>query len=980
MSPFEFMHASLPGAPPPTRPTVILRAVLLLACALRGGRLPAQNATLDWSCVAGGGGSGAAGPYSLAGTIGQSQASETALAGPYHLTGGFWSPSAAFLPNSSQSNLWINVAGGSWTSPGNWVNGIVANGGPGAADFSQLPLTTNATVTLDGPRTIGGLVFADQNGASNWYLGTGSGDPLTLGGSAPAITVLNESATLGVNLAGTQGLTKNGPGLLVLGPPAGYSGPTTNNAGVLALQGSLNTWSNAPLAINAGVVDSGATLFLNVDQGPMVGSTNVTGAGTLRLTSAANGTNSPDLYFGQDHNGVLFFGAQIDAGILDLGPVQRYIYARTGHNSVAKYRGWEDARINAGIMGAGGITYLAQNNIGGATPMECPLVLGGNNRFTGPLEIQRGSVYLLNSGALAGGNALLLDPAAGNNARLFLYGNNTTVANLSSGGLGSALIANGNVNNNVASVPPATLTVEETTNTTFGGVLVDTRAEYDDGTNTTGPLSLVKAGPGTLTLGGASTYSGTTTVSAGVLVVDGSLGASSTVTVAVGAALEGSGTVAGPVVVNGGIAGGAGTVGALATGPETWNPGGALLFTVTNTAAAGGSLLNIKGGLVIAATAASPFVINVVSQTAAGVAGPISGFNPAASQTWPLVATTTGITGFSTNVFLISTNGLANAVAGSFSVAANGNLLQLVYSGRGVPTPAPSGIVAWWPGNGSAIDVVGGNNGTLTNAETYAPGEVGQAFSGSTNHAGVFIGNPASLQLQNLTIEAWIQRASTSVVSSDPTANGGAAGIFYFGAGGYGMGIHQANGAISLTQIDSNDVNDGGYGACVTDLNWHHVAVTKSGSTVTFYVDGREYPPVTGYNATFVFTTPAAIGVRGDLINGNNNDSFAGHIDELAIYNRALSAGEILSIYNAGAAGKSYTPPAAAALTLTRGHPSLQLSWPAGGTSTLQQNTNLAMAGGWVAGAYSIITTNGTNVVTFTVPAAGNLFFRLLTP
>src|ERR1035438_688907 len=44
-------------------------------------------------------------------------------------------------------------------------------------------------------------------------------------------------------------------------------------------------------------------------------------------------------------------------------------------------------------------------------------------------------------------------------------------------------------------------------------------------------------------------------------------------------------------------------------------------------------------------------------------------------------------------------------------------------------TPAPSGLISWWPGNGSAFDVAGTNNGTLLGGATYAAGEVGQAFS-----------------------------------------------------------------------------------------------------------------------------------------------------------------------------------------------------------------------------------------------------------
>src|SRR4051812_262251 len=43
--------------------------------------------------------------------------------------------------------------------------------------------------------------------------------------------------------------------------------------------------------------------------------------------------------------------------------------------------------------------------------------------------------------------------------------------------------------------------------------------------------------------------------------------------------------------------------------------------------------------------------------------------------------------------------------------------------------PAPSGLVAWWTGDGNALDALGGNNGLLEGGTGFAPGKVGQAFS-----------------------------------------------------------------------------------------------------------------------------------------------------------------------------------------------------------------------------------------------------------
>ena len=44
-------------------------------------------------------------------------------------------------------------------------------------------------------------------------------------------------------------------------------------------------------------------------------------------------------------------------------------------------------------------------------------------------------------------------------------------------------------------------------------------------------------------------------------------------------------------------------------------------------------------------------------------------------------------------------------------------------------TPAPSGLVSWWPGDGFALDVAGTNNAALQGGAGYAAGEVGKGFS-----------------------------------------------------------------------------------------------------------------------------------------------------------------------------------------------------------------------------------------------------------
>src|SRR5205085_10030903 len=94
--------------------------------------------------------------------------------------------------------------------------------------------------------------------------------------------------------------------------------------------------------------------------------------------------------------------------------------------------------------------------------------------------------------------------------------------------------------------------------------------------------------------------------------------------------------------------------------------------------------------------------------------------------------------------------------------------------------------------------------------------------------------------------------------------------------------------------------------ASISDTSFHHLAVTKAGSNVVFYIDGVA-DPAPAYSTTFAFSTSAAIGARGD----NLGNSFWGTIDEMSIYSSTLGAAEISAIYNAGPGGKcpGPTPP-----------------------------------------------------------------------
>lgn len=358
---------------------------------------------------------------------------------------------------------------------------------------------------------------------------------------------------------------------------------------------------------------------------------------------------------------------------------------------------------------------------------------------------------------------------------------------------------------------------------------------------------------------------------------------------------------------------------------------------------------------------------NVVVGNTAKFAVVASG-SPTLTYQWTF--NSTNLAGATANV-LVLPNVQTNQ-AGDYAVQIS-NPVGVTNSGIAVltvlpPPPclnAPSNMVSWWRGEGGAADEVSGNHGVLSNGVSFAAVRAGQGFGFNGGGAVVQLGNPPNLQLQDLTIEAWIRRASTSAVSLNGDGNGY---LFGYDNGGYALYL-TTNGVLTLNKFGVTTISAG---AAVTDTNLHHLAVTKSGSVVVFYVDGLAYP-ASSYNPGFTFAGTASLGGIG------TNYSFLGAIDELAVYSRALSAPEVLGIYNAAASGKciaaSYPPffvtqPAnqsvlvgssAVFSSMAAGTPPLAYQWsfnslPMGGATNASLTLSNVQAA--QAGTYSVSVTN----------------------
>src|ERR1700733_5224050 len=162
----------------------------------------------------------------------------------------------------------------------------------------------------------------------------------------------------------------------------------------------------------------------------------------------------------------------------------------------------------------------------------------------------------------------------------------------------------------------------------------------------------------------------------------------------------------------------------------------------------------------------------------------------------------------------------------------------------------PSGLVSWWPANGNAQDVIGGNNGILTNGVTFAAGEVGQAFSfnGSNDYVQVPNSPLWNFGTNAFTIELWANFNATNGTQAFLSFDNGGGGqnkwILFYGYNGAGLTFH-LNGTSGALQIDNVPFSP-------VVGQWYHIALTRNGSTWTFYVNGA---PVG--TATATVTVPA---------------------------------------------------------------------------------------------------------------------------
>jgi hypothetical protein len=200
--------------------------------------------------------------------------------------------------------------------------------------------------------------------------------------------------------------------------------------------------------------------------------------------------------------------------------------------------------------------------------------------------------------------------------------------------------------------------------------------------------------------------------------------------------------------------------------------------------------------------------------------------------------------------------------------------------------------VSWWSAEGNGLDSADANHGTLQGGVTFENGVCGQTFSldGIDDH--VRVADAANLDgMSQLSLEAWARFDSTPngkwqwIISK-----GSAVG---FGSNSYSVWLADDNLKIQAAVESSTGLNTVAAPDVITPGRFYHVATTYDGVAIRLYLDGalRGTGGLSGAVRNTFF--PVFIGRRSGFGVDGRGDVIAGDLDEVRIYNRALSPGEI---------------------------------------------------------------------------------------
>lgn len=226
-----------------------------------------------------------------------------------------------------------------------------------------------------------------------------------------------------------------------------------------------------------------------------------------------------------------------------------------------------------------------------------------------------------------------------------------------------------------------------------------------------------------------------------------------------------------------------------------------------------------------------------------------------------------------------------------------------------VPSYVPTnGLVGYWPFNGNANDESGnGNNGTINGAtlttDRFGNNSSAFDFDGQSNYIEVVSSN--SLNVTNsYTLSVWInvsQWSFLSPIDEHSIISKIDNGNWY---GGYEVWTTNNNGTIA------HSGNIGNSNVLITSSNyienvWYNVLLTYDGNSLKMFVNGILVNSQSKSGQIQTSSIPLRFGRRGGA--GFYNNWFKGKIDDIGIWNRALTQQEITNLYNSANSNECLT-------------------------------------------------------------------------
>ncbi len=458
------------------------------------------------------------------------------------------------------TTLGLGVGGANFTTTD------VDNAFSGALGGNLSNVTVTATTHVGIDTTVGNLSYATDIGSVTKGLTKFGANTLTLGGTNSAYTGATTlvNGTLAVSTltnAGANSSIGNFPtagatGLSLVGGTFSYTGTSTTTDRGFTVTGA----AKKTISVGTGI---------NLTLGASVKNESIATAAADALNFAASGAGSSITMSSL----TIAAGSSPDFNITTNNPTVTIQNLNvTGSNVIAQRTG--TALLNVGnITGTGASGWFSNMNITGVVSgytgtivLGADVTLSGLNTFDTNVLVQQSGIYRYNSIKSVGGGASALGaPTTVANGTISVgnFGNSPTFRYVGTGDTSNRVLnLRGGATINIEQAGTGELhftgnTIADTTNTgakilnftgstagtgKFSGIIVEH--------TTTNKTSVSKSGTGKWTLAGANVYTGTTTVTAGTLLINGSqTAASGAVSVAANATLGGTGTLGGDTAI-----------------------------------------------------------------------------------------------------------------------------------------------------------------------------------------------------------------------------------------------------------------------------------------------------------------------------------------------------------------------------------------------------------------------------------------------